>query len=91
MLKKFGFRYFVISLFCLLLLSCSETTKIDTNAGACEILKQHPNWKKSLKQSQAKYNLEPAFIMALIYQESRFDANAKKQILISLWICSGDR
>ncbi|MBD5784402.1 transglycosylase SLT domain-containing protein, partial [Francisella tularensis] len=70
---------FVVSLFCLLLLSCSETTKIDTTAGVCEILKQHPNCKKSLKQSQAKYNLEPAFIMALIYQESRFDANAKNK------------
>lgn len=79
MLMKLGFRYFVVTLFCLLLLSCSETTNIDTNAGVCEILKQHPNWRKSLKQTQAKYKLEPAFVMALIYQESRFDANAKNK------------
>ena len=75
---KLGFGYFVVTLFCLLL-NFSETTKIDTNAGVCEILKQHPNWRKSLKQAQAKYRLEPAFVMALIYQESRFDANAKNK------------
>lgn len=40
----------------------------------------NPNWRKSLKQAQAKYNLEPAFVMALIYQESRFDTNAKINI-----------
>lgn len=50
-----------------------------TNTGAYEILKQYPNWRKSLKQAQAKYNLEPAFVMALIYQESSFDANAKNK------------
>lgn len=78
-MTKLSFRCFIISLFCLLLLNCSDTTNIDTNTGACEILKQHPNWRKSLKQAQAKYNLEPAFVMALIYQESRFDANAKNK------------
>lgn len=60
-----------------LLSSCSEPTKVDTNMGACEILANHPNWKTSLQKAEKKYGLPPALAMGLIYQESRFNANAK--------------
>ena len=47
--------------------------------GICEILTQKPDWAKSLKIAQDKYGLSPAYAMALIYQESRFKAEAKSK------------
>ena len=68
-----------LALITLTITSCSESAKVDENMGVCEILTQHPNWSKSLKTAQDKYNLPPAFAMGLIYQESRFKAEAKSK------------
>ncbi|MED7788744.1 transglycosylase SLT domain-containing protein [Francisella sp. 19X1-34] len=76
---KINFKYILLILFVIIISSCSEETKIDDKMGPCEILAQHPSWKKPLKMAQDKYKLPPAFAMAIIYQESRFDANAKSK------------
>jgi hypothetical protein len=79
MQKTFNFKYLLLIFLIIIISSCSENTKIDDKMGACEILAQHSSWKKSLKTAQDKYNLPPAFAMAIIYQESKFDANAKSK------------
>ena len=57
--------------------SCSEGAKVDGSMGVCDILAKNPSWSKSLKTAQDKYKLPPAFAMAIIYQESKFKAEAK--------------
>lgn len=59
--------------------SCSERAKVDDSMGVCEILVQNPSWSKSLKAAQDTYKLPPAFAMAIIYQESKFKAEAKSK------------
>ncbi|WP_150464310.1 transglycosylase SLT domain-containing protein [Francisella sp. XLW-1] len=79
--KKFRLRYVLLVVIivaaAVFFSSNSSDVQVDANMGACEILDQNPNWKLSLKKAQDKYNLSPAFAMGLIYQESRFDAEAK--------------
>ena len=40
---------------------------------------QNPSWSKALKTAQDTYKLAPAFAMAIIYQESKFKAEAKSK------------
>lgn len=77
--KTFNFKYLLLIFLIIIVSSCSEKTKINDNMRACEILAQHSSWKKSLKTAEQKYNLPPAFAMAIIYQESRFDSEAKSK------------
>ena len=79
MLKTFNLKHLLLIFLIITISSCSEKTKIDDKMGVCEILAQHSSWKNSLKTAQEKYNLPPAFAMAIIYQESRFDAEAKSK------------
>ncbi|GAB4223233.1 MAG: transglycosylase SLT domain-containing protein [Francisella sp.] len=72
-------KVFSIMFLCILLLNCSEKVQIDHNKDICTILKENPDWKKTLIKVHEKYKVEPEFIMALIYQESRFDAKAKSK------------
>lgn len=79
MSKIFNFKYLLLVISIIIISSCSEKTQVNDNMGACEILAQHSSWKKSLKTAQQNYNLPPAFAMAIIYQESRFNADAKSK------------
>jgi hypothetical protein len=79
-LKKQVVVLFTIVFVILALSSCSENeTKVDKSTGVCKIISQHSGWNKSLKKAQDNYNLSPAFAMAIIYQESNFDANASSK------------
>ena len=69
----------IVAFITLTITSCSEGAQVDSKMGACEILTQNPSWSKSLKAAQDKYNLPPAYAMALIYQESTFKAEAKSK------------
>ena len=65
--------------------SCTEekpSTKSNTknNDNICNILKNNPKWSKSLKDTQTKYNISPAFVMGLIRQESNFKSDARSKI-----------
>ena len=79
-LKKQVVALFTIVFAIFALSSCSENeTKVDKSTGVCEIISQYSGWNKSLKKAQDNYNLSPAFAMAIIYQESKFDANASSK------------
>ena len=49
------------------------------NTNICQTLKHHPNWQNSLKKADKKYDISPAFTLAVIHQESKFHANAKNR------------
>lgn len=59
--------------------SCSENAKVDDSMGVCEILTQNLGWSEPLKVAKNKYNLPPAYAMALMYKESTFKAEAKSK------------
>ncbi len=44
---------------------------------ACSILKQRPKFVKAFKSTQRKWDVPAHVQMAVIYQESKFDANAR--------------
>ena len=43
----------------------------------CEIFKEKRGWYKAALESEKKWKLAPNILMAFIYQESKFNANAK--------------
>ncbi|WP_150467353.1 transglycosylase SLT domain-containing protein [Francisella sp. SYW-9] len=45
----------------------------------CQVLKHHPSWRNSLIKADKRYNISPAFTLAVIHQESKFHANAKNR------------
>lgn len=79
--KKIKLRYvllaFIVVALAIIIIDFSDDVEVDANMTACEILKEHPSWSKSLKQAEKQYSLSPSFAMGLIYQESRFKADAK--------------
>jgi hypothetical protein len=69
----------MMALTALVISSCSDSAKVDDSMGVCEILTQNPSWSKALKTARDTYKLPPAFAMAIIYQESKFKAEAKSK------------
>ncbi|ASG68310.1 lipoprotein [Francisella halioticida] len=57
----------------------AKTENTSNKKNICQILKHHPNWRNSLKRVNKKYNISPAFTLAVIHQESKFHANAKNR------------
>ncbi|MFC4892734.1 transglycosylase SLT domain-containing protein [Pseudofrancisella aestuarii] len=74
-LLKICFVLFITTL----ILSCSKQALTDPEISVCDILKENPQWSKSLKEAQTKYNLPPQFAMSIIYQESKFIGTAKSK------------
>jgi hypothetical protein len=46
-------------------------------ADMCALLARNPTWADSLKASQTRWQVAPGTILAIIDQESRFNANAR--------------
>ncbi|MDF1854591.1 transglycosylase SLT domain-containing protein [Pseudooceanicola sp.] len=44
---------------------------------ACNIVKERPKYLKAFKRAERRYGVEPAVMMAMIHQESKFIGNAK--------------
>ncbi len=63
----------------LLLAGCSFVNfgPPDTVEDACSIVKQNPNWHRSMRQVERKYGIPVSVQMAIIYQESKFVRNAR--------------
>ena len=59
-----------------MLVACSEG-QVDASANACQIMQDHTKWKRALEQSQKDYDVAPSVVLALIHQESKFNATAK--------------
>lgn len=44
---------------------------------ACALFAARPHWREALREAYRKWRIEPWFVLAFIYQESRFRAHAK--------------
>ena len=68
-------RNHLVAIIAIFLLGCS--TKIPMNQDdICVIIDENPRWSNSLLDAKKKWNAEPSTVMAIIRQESSFDANA---------------
>lgn len=72
----------------LLLLSCASAPPRDVN-NICNIFKQYPKWYTDAKDVERRWKVPVAVQMAIIHQESKFDARArpprKKLLRIIPW------
>ncbi len=66
-------------IFCALLASCATSVRLSDAqvADACKMLKDNKSWHKSLRQSAKDWGAPMGFQLAVINQESSFDAKAK--------------
>ncbi|MGY0398703.1 MAG: transglycosylase SLT domain-containing protein [Ostreibacterium sp.] len=61
-----------------LLVACSSVPqKPHGIANACDILSTDDSWREAFDQTYKKYGVPPHVVMAIIYQESRFVADAR--------------
>tara|TARA_Y100001001_G_scaffold154063_1_gene168403 strand:+ start:444 stop:1064 length:621 start_codon:yes stop_codon:yes gene_type:complete len=74
-------------LFCFILCLAACTTAPPDNAlNACQIFEQYPNWYWAAKDSQDKWGVPVSVQLAIIFQESSFNANAKPPRGKLLWV-----
>lgn len=77
-----------IIMFCVLSVCLSACVKSPPNQvdNACSIFKQYPEWYKSAKRVERKWQVPVAVQLAIIHQESRFNAHARPQRTKLLWV-----
>ncbi|WP_019217106.1 transglycosylase SLT domain-containing protein [Legionella tunisiensis] len=71
--------------FSLLLISCASPPPRDVN-NICHIFKQYPRWYWDAQDVEHRWRIPISVQMAIIHQESKFDANAKPPRTKLLWI-----
>jgi len=57
----------------------------------CEIFREHTNWYKAAHNSYSRWSIPIPVLMAIIHQESRFNAKIKPPRTTCLWIFPGPR
>lgn len=62
----------------------------DTN-NVCNIFAQYPRWYRDAKDVERRWRIPVAVQMAIIHQESKFDANAQPQRTKLLWFIPWSR
>ena len=68
-------RFQLVAIITIFLLGC--TAKVPMNQDdICVIINENPRWSNSLLDAKKKWNAEPSTVMAIIRQESSFNANA---------------
>ncbi len=83
MILKFK-KFFFVTLFCLLLPGCVSVPPRDVN-NICQIFKQYPRWHKDTLDVQRRWLVPVAVQMAIVHQESKFDAKAQPPRTKLLW------
>lgn len=83
-----AFKYLLVSLLMISLTACVSTPPSDVN-NICRIFKQYPRWYSSSKDVERRWKVPVPIQMAIIHQESKFDAHArpprKKLLYIIPW------
>lgn len=69
----------------LLLASCVSRPPSDVN-NICNIFKQYPKWRLDAKDAEKRWRVPVPVQMAIIHQESKFDARATPQRTKLLWV-----
>lgn len=68
------------------LTACTSLEPPSNINNICHIFKQYPKWHKSAKKVARRWHVPVAVQMAIIYQESRFNAQAKPPRRKILWV-----
>lgn len=74
----------------LILVGCTSSTP-KNREDICEIFNEKRGWYKDAKASERKWGSPIPVMMAIIYQESRFQAKAKPPRKKILWVIPGPR
>lgn len=72
------------------LVGCTSSTPKERE-DVCEIFREKRGWYDDAKDSQRKWGTSIPIMMAIIYQESRFQARAKPPRKKILWVLPGPR
>lgn len=70
----------------LLLVSCATTPPPSNVENICRIFQQYPDWYWDAKHTQDKWGIPIPVQMAIIYQESSFNAKARPPRRKLLWV-----
>lgn len=79
-----NFRFLLIAL-CLCLSACVSKPPSNLD-NVCNIFKQYPSWYRDAKDVQRRWWVPVAVQMAIIHQESKFNARAKPGFDHFLWV-----
>ncbi len=74
-----------------LLAACGQREPPRNLDNACSIAKQRPGYLSAMKRTQKRWGVPVAVQMATIYQESKFDANARTPRKYVLWVIPAGR
>jgi hypothetical protein len=74
--NNMNFRLFSLLFFVLSLTACVSRPPSDIN-NICTIFKQYPKWYRDAKDVEKRWRIPVPVQMAIIHQESKFDARAK--------------
>lgn len=72
-------------MFTFLLVSCVSRPPSDVN-NICNIFKQYPKWYRDAKDVERRWRIPVTVQMAILHQESKFDAHARPPRTKLLWI-----
>lgn len=78
-------KIILIVFFTILLTGCITPPPADVN-NICHIFRQYPHWYRDALDVQHRWRVPIAVQMAIIHQESKFDATAKPQRQKLLWV-----
>lgn len=79
-IKRIAFLFIVLSL-----TACVSQPPADVN-NACNIFRQYPSWYSDAKDVERRWKVPVPVQMAIIHQESKFDARAKPSRTKLLWV-----
>src|SRR5258708_7971026 len=83
--KTMGFKGFLLMLAVLSLTACVSRPPSDVN-NICTIFKQYPKWYRDAKDVERRWLVPVPVQMAIIHQESKFNATARPPRTHLLWI-----
>lgn len=76
----------LIVLTCLFIVGCATKPRPNNTENICKIFQQYPDWYWSAKAAEKKWGVPVPVQMAIMYQESSFDARARPPRKKLLWI-----
>ncbi|UCG14117.1 MAG: transglycosylase SLT domain-containing protein [Deltaproteobacteria bacterium] len=80
------------SILVLLLMGCATTQKRPQRIdNICEIFRENESWYENARESSERWSIPIPVLMAIIYQESKFEAKAKPPRSTCLFIFPGPR
>ena len=80
----------IILILALFLVGCASPPPRDVN-NICSVFRQYPRWYKDAKDVERRWRVPVAVQMAIMHQESKFDAQAKPPRQKVLWFIPWSR